>query len=485
MRRKAAINRRAKFLPSLFVFFVAILLIGNAWAQDEDLLKHPRDMKFPPLSFTPPKVTRTLLSNAMTVFLLEDHELPLIQISALIRTGSMYDPPDQVGLGKMTAEVLRNGGTGNQRPQEINEALEFMAAHLEFGMNRESGSATLSVQKKDFPKALAIFSDLLQKPAFDDEQLDLAKKQEIEAIRRSDDDPEEIAYREFRKVLYPGNPRGRTPSPESIRRIQREDLSAFHKKFFRPNRILLGISGDFKKEEMIAALEKSFQNWEPSFRDLPFVPNPVPADSRATYYVPKDLPQATILLGHLSIPLNHPDHLPFKVANFILGGGGFNSRLTREIRSNQGLAYGVGSFYQGRVGYGVFGAFCQTKSASVHRTISLMEEIIAGMKKRKPSFEELDWAKNTLTNQFIFSFASSASIVSQRIQLEYDGLPEDYLEKYPERIAAITLEDLDRVVEKNLHPERSLLVVVGKEQDFDQPLSSFGPVNRIDLPKYD
>jgi predicted Zn-dependent peptidase len=352
-------------------------------------------------------------------------------------------------------------------------------------MNRESGAGSLSVQKKDFPKALEIFSRLLKRPAFRSEQLDLAKKQEVEAIRRSNDDPEEIAYREFRRALYAGNPRGWVPTLESVEKIQRSDLLSFHRKFFRPNNILFGISGDFKKEEMIAALEKAFQDWERSSLEIPFIPSPIPSDSRAVYYVPKDLPQATLLLGHLSIPVDHPDHLSFKVANFILGGGGFNSRLTQEIRSNQGLSYGVGSFYQGRVGYGVFGAFCQTKSSSAHRAISLLYEIIEGIKRKKPSLEEMEWAKNTLTNQFIFSFASSASLVSQKMQLAYDGLPEDYLEKYPQRLAAITLEDLDRAVERHLHPENALLIVVGKEENFDGPLSSFGTVKRIDLPKYD
>jgi predicted Zn-dependent peptidase len=472
---------------SLLAFFVlaAASLPGTAPAQDEDLYRHPRDMKFPPFSFTPPQVSRVYLPNGMTVFLLEDPELPLIDLSILIRTGSIYDPADKAGLAKLTAAVLRNGGTDDQSPQEINEVLEAMAAQLEFGMNRESGTGSLAVQKKDFPKALAIFSRLLQRPAFRGEQVDLAKKQEIEAIRRSNDDPEEIAYREFRRALYAGNPRGRIPTLESIGEIQRSDLLAFHRQFFRPNQIFLGVSGDFKKEEMIAALEKAFQGWERSSLEIPFVPSPSPSDSRAVFYVPKDLPQATILLGHLSIPLDHPDHLALKVANFILGGGGFNSRLTQEIRSNQGLSYGVGSFYQGRVGYGVFGAFCQTKSSSTHRAISLLDEIIQGMKKRKPTLEEIEWAKNTLTNQFIFSFVSSASLVSQKMQLAYDGLPEDYLEKYPQRLAAITLEDLDRAVTRHLHPESALLVVVGKEEDFDGPLSSFGTVKRIALPKYD
>jgi len=483
--KRTGMKSIVRFFLIAFLALAAASLAQPAPAQDENLYRHPRDMKFPPLSFTPPQVSRAYLPNGITLFLLEDPELPLINLSLLVRTGSIYDPVDKVGLAKLTATVMRTGGTADESPREINEALESMAATLEFGMNRESGTGSLSVQKKDFSRALGIFARLLMRPAFRSEQVDLAKKQEIEAIRRSDDDPEEIAYREFRRALYAGNPRGWVPTLPSIEKIQQSDLLAFHRQFFRPNQILLGVSGDFKKGEMITELEKTFQDWERSSSEIPFVPSPLPSESRAVSYVPKDLPQATLLLGHLSIPLNHPDYLPFKVTNFILGGGGFNSRLTQEIRSNQGLSYGVGSFYQGRVGYGVFGAFCQTKSASVHRALSFMYEIIEGMKKKKPTLEEMEWAKSTLINQFIFSFVSSASLVSQKMQLFYDGQPEDYLEKYPQRLGAVTLEDLDRAAEKYLHPESALLVVVGKEENFDGPLSSFGTVKRIDLPKYD
>ena len=477
-------KRRALYtLPVALLLLVFLSNLG--YSQEEELLKHPKEMKFSPLSFVPPKVTRAVLPNGIILYLFEDPELPLIKISSLIRTGSIYDPAEKSGLAQLTGTLLRTGGTADQTPQAINEVLEFMAAELEFSMGRESGSASLSVRKEDFPRALSIFTGLLMKPGFDSGQLDLAKKQEIEAIRRSNDNPEEIAYREFRKVLYEGNPRGQVPSIESIERIQRDDLIAFHRKFFQPNNMILGISGDFKKEEILSSLEEAFRSWGRSLLELPFVPPPTSRDKKLIYLAPKDLPQATILMGHLSIPLDHPDNIPFKVLNFILGGGGFNSRLTQEIRSNQGLAYGVGSFYQGRVGYGVFGAFCQTKSSTTHKAISLIYEITEGLKRDKPTADELDWAKKTLVNQFIFSFASSASIVSQQMQLEYDGLPEDYLERYPERVAAVTLEDLGRVAERHLHPEKSLLLVVGKEEDFDQPLSSFGLINRITLKKYD
>ena len=472
------------FLSSIFLLFLLVFFPGLAQAQEEELQKHPREMNFPPLSFFPPKATRTVLSNGMILYLLEDPELPLVNISALIRTGSIYDPPDKVGLAKLTATLLRNGGAAGRTPQAINEELEFMAAEVEFYMNRESGRASLSVRKQDFPRALALLAGLLMKPAFDPAQLDLGKKKEVEAIRRSNDNPEEIAYREFRKVLYEGNPRGQVPSIESIENIRREDLIGFHKRFFQPNNMMLGVSGDFKREEMISALEEAFRDWERPLVELPFISTPSPRDKKMIYHAPKDLPQSTILLGHLSLPLDHPDHIPLKVLNYILGAGGFSYRLTQEIRLNQGLAYSVGSFYQGRVGYGVFGAFCQTKSSTTHKAISLLYEIIEGLKKNRPRPEELDWAKKSLISQFIFSFTSSASIVSQQMQLEYDGLPEDYPEKFQGRVAAVSPEDLGRVAQKHLHPETSVLLVVGQEGDFDRPLSAFGLVNRIELKNY-
>ena len=477
-------NTRSRnlFLAIFMIFPLWVFFPTPAHSQNQEFLKNPKDMTFPPLTFSPPKAVRTVLSNGITLYLLEDSELPLIQISALIRTGTIYDPPDKAGVADLTATMLRTGGTSGRTPQEINEDLEFRAAEIEFSMNREFASASLSVRKKDFPQVLAIFIQMLMKPAFDPDQLDLAKKQAIEAIRRSNDDPEEVAYREFRKVLYEGNPRGLVPTIESVASIQREDLIRFHRQFFLPNNVFLGISGDFKANEMIADLEKAFRDWPRSIMEFPPVPLPKRSREKSVCYVSKDLPQATILIGHLSLPLLHPDHIPLQVLNYILGGGGFNSRLTREIRSNQGLAYSVGSYYQGRVGYGVFGAFCQTKSATTHKAISLIFEIIESLQTdKKPKPEELDWAQKSLINQFIFSFTSSASVVTQQMRLEYDDLPEDHLWKYQEHVAAVTLEELERTARDHLHPDQAILLVVGKEEDFEKPLSLFGPVKQIFL----
>jgi zinc protease len=479
-------NRQARRFMIVFFSFLLFgaILTDGANGQEKELLKHPREMTFPPLSFHLPQAERTTLSNGIAVYLLENPELPLIRLSAMVRTGSVYDPSSLSGLAKVTAKVLRTGGTADRTPRAVNEALEGMGAQMEFSMEMESGSLSLVARKEDFGRALSILAALLTNPGFDPDQVDLAKKEAIEAVRRSNDNPEEIAYREFRKVLYRGNPRGREPGLESIGRIQRADLLAFYRKFFHPNNLLVGVSGDFEKKEMIETLEKAFQSWDRALIEFPYVPPPSPQEGNSIQYAAKDLPVSTILLGHLSLPLGHPDYFAFQVLNYILGGGGFNSRLAREIRSNQGLAYAVGSFYRGRVGYGVFGTFCQTKSRSTHRVISLLYEIIGGMKKNPPDGRDLEWAKKAMINQFIFSFTSSAEVVQQQMRLEYEGLPEGYLERYQEAIGGVTREDLGRVAREHLQPEKSILMVVGREEDFDQPPTSLGTVHRIELEKY-
>jgi len=458
-----------------------IIVMTSCFAKGVNIPQHPRDMVFNPLTFSPPKGERIVLNNGMILYVLEDHELPVLNLSAIIRAGSIYEPDDKVGLAELTGRVMRMGGTRSMTPDEINDQLEYMAASVETGIGRESGSASLSVMKKDINLGIKIFADILMNPGFDKEKLDLAKKHEIEVIRRRNDNPERIAFREFGRLLYKDNPRGRISTVESISAITRADLIEFHGRFFHPDNVMLAVSGDFKRDWIVEKIRKAFHNWEQTGINIPEAPPPSHPLEKSINYVFKDVPQSTIVLGHLTVRKNHPDYYPFKVLNFILGGGGFNSRLTSEIRSNRGLAYSVGSFYRGDVEYGVFAAICLTKSSTTYQTISLIHTIIEDVKENGVTEKELNWAKESLINKFIFSFTSSVSIVNQQMQLEYDSLPEDFLERYQENISQVTIEDIQRAAKGHLHPYKSILVVVGNGKDFDKPLSEFGEVCEIGL----
>ena len=445
------------------------------------LLEHPAQLVFKPLAFPFPHVDQVTLSNGVVVYLLEDHELPLFNLTALIRTGSVNDPPDKVGLASLTGTVMRTGGTRFMSGDDINETLEFMAGSMETGIGRNVGSASLSVLKKDTDKGLKIFSDVLMYPVFAEDQVDLAKKKQMEAIRRRNDDPQSIAFRELRKGIFENNPRGRVPTLESIANVKREDLVSFHRTYFHPNNLIVGVSGDFKRDEIIRKLEAAFKEWVPGEIAFPPLGLPEARDEGTVYYAHKALPQSTIAMGHLTIGKADPDFFPLTVLNFIVGGGGFKSRLMSEIRSNQGLAYSVGSIYRAEVDYGIFAAYCFTKSDTTLKSISLIREIVEQVKQEGVSVEELEWAKSSIINNFIFEFTSPSQIVHKRVAIAYNKLPKEFLETYRERIMAITVDDVNRVAADYLHPDRMVLVVVGNSDDFDGPLSQMGTVREIAL----
>ena len=457
---------------------IAACMLCSCFRPAEQRLPRPDMIADKPLNYRVPQPERVVLDNGMVLYLLEDHELPLIEVTALIRTGAVYDPPQQAGLASLTGEVLRTGGTISMTPQALDEKLEFMDAVITVSIESESGSASLSVLKKDFDPALDVFSEILRNPAFAADRITIAKEQKISALRKSSDNPQSLAFRKFKTLLYRNNPRGNLPTIKSIQSIKRADLIEFHNTFFHPDRIILGVSGDFSSQEMLVKIKQRFSGWKPALNAVPATPKPQVIAAQSQFYLQKNVPQTTIILGHLAPGKSSPDYYAFEVLNYILGGGGFSSRLTSEIRSTSGLAYSVGSFYRADVDYGVFGAYCMTKSSSAHKALSLMIDIIKGMNGNSLQ-KELEQARQSLINSFVFTYSSSAQIVSQQMLCEYEHLPPDFIAQFPSRINAVSLQDLQRVAGTDLHPTRSVVLIVGDPNAFDVPLSKWGPIKEV------
>lgn len=440
--------------------------------------------KFKPLNFVPPKVDRVVLENGMILYLLEDHDLPIFNITARIRTGAIYEPQEKAGLANLTGFVMRSGGTVSMPADKMNEELEFMAASVETAIDRESGNANLSTLKKDIDKSLKIFADVLMNPAFPEDKIRMRKDEVIESIRRENDNPAQIAQREFRKIMYDSkHPYSRKVEGtlESIEKITRDDMIAFHKKYFRPNNIILGISGDFNKDEIIKKLNTVFAGWKKEEIQFPEVPKVDRRFEKAVFYAYKDINQANVIMGHLGIHRKSPDYFPVMIMNFILGGGSFTARIPGRIRSDEGLAYSAYSAFQTSRDIGMFFVSCQTKLESTNRAISIALEETEKIRKSPIDKEELTQAKETFMNQFVFRFTTGASIVGQKVDIEYEELPLNYLETYIANVQAVTQEDVQRVARKYLHPDEIKILVVGDNEKFDKPLDSFGKVNVIEL----
>jgi len=430
-----------------------------------------------------PDVEKVTLANGMLLFLVEDHELPLITMSAMIRTGSIYEPTEKVGLADITGTVMRTGGTTSRTGDEIDEQLEQIAASVETGIGLNSGRASMSVLKEDLDTALDIFADVLMNPVFAEEKVELAKIQHRSAIARRNDHPSSITWREFWKLIYgPESPYARHTEYATIDKVTRNDLIKFHKRFFHPNNVMLGISGDFDSREMVEKIEEAFEDWQKADVQLPEKPE-VEYHFRQTVNVihKDDINQAYICMGHIGGMMNDPDYFALVVMNRILGGS-FTSRLFKNIRSRQGLAYSVYGYYDAEYDYpGVFYVGCQTKSESAVHAIRAMIREVQMMTESEVTDEELALAKESFLNSFVFSFDSKGEIVRRLMTYEYFGYPADFLQKIKDNVEKVTKDDVLRVARKHIQPDAMQILAVGRPDDFDEPMSVLGPVRGIDI----
>jgi len=471
------------FVLCLIVIMFAIPVL--AACAGNVALSDPRQMTFPPVEFTPPEPDRVVLENGMVVYFLEDHELPLINMTATIRTGSWLDPADKIGLASLTGSVMRTGGGGGLSSKQVDEELEQFAGDVSISIGRQSGSASLDVLSKDVKRGLQIFEGLIQTPAFEPARVELAKLQAIEGIRRRQDNPGSIVGREFLKLLYGANhPTARESSIESITRITRDDLVAFHRKTIHPNGMILGITGDFDKSAMLALLRQVFGDWKKG--EVPVLTIPDVSESQmakpVVRFVNKDTTQTHLRIGHLSIKENNPDYVALAIANDILGGSSFRSRLFNDVRTKRGLAYSVGSrLNSGMHDQGVWLMRAETKLLSTQEVITRFIANMERMRTELVTDSELAEAKEAYVNSFVFSFASSSAIVGRLIELEYDGLPKDFLQQLRARVIALTKDEILAASKKHFNPERLTIVAVGAGEALPKLLSGFGDVKEIAL----
>ncbi len=473
-------------IPAIAVMLLAIVGGQATVGSAGDLtLDDPRRMKFSPVEFNPPEPERVVLDNGLVVYLLEDHELPLITVNAMLKTGSWLDPADKVGLAALAGSVMRTGGSMRMSADQVDEELEQLAASLSISIGRESGSASLDVLKKDLKRGIQIFADLLRAPAFDPARVELAKLQAIESIRRRQDNPGSIVGREFVKLLYGSDhPTARESTVASIQRLTRDDLIAFHQHTVQPNGMILGVTGDFEKGAMLTTLREVFGDWQkgevPDLK-IPDVPEGE-ASLSTVRFVSKETTQTHLRVGHLTIKENDPDYVALAIANDILGGSSFRSRLFNDVRTKRGLAYSVGSAVRtGTHDQGIWLMRAETKLASTQEVINRFVANVERLRTEPVTDEELDEAKEAYVNSFVFSFTSPSAIVNRLMELEYDGLPKDFLQQLRDKVVKLTKEELLAAAKKHLHPDRLKILAVGPGEALPRLLSGFGEVKEIRL----
>jgi len=435
-------------------------------------------------------VQRVLLKNGMILYLKEEHRLPLVHVSALIRTGTSFVPRDQEVAMGMLGSQMRQGGTESRTFRQLNDELEYIAASVESATGAEQSSASLDVLSKDVDQGVKLFADVLMHPAFDPQQLEIAKGLRIEGIRRRNDEPAPIASRYFSRLLYtmehPTGRAGFTSIPE-VEHVTRDQLLALYQKYYGPNNVMMAVVGDFNRQAMVARLEDTFAGWAPvnateiaaEKRHLPRASGKNPA---GVFLIRRPLPQATVMFGEFGVDRTNPDRFALLLMNEILGGSGFTSRVMERVRSDEGLAYDVGTAYSaGGRDLGTFHAFLQTRTESVGPAIRATLEEIRRIREQPVSEQELQLVKDSIINSYIFRFDSPLSNVVQLMQLEYDERPSNYFETLLDKFRAVTRQDILRVARKYLHPDHLTFLVVGDVKESDKEWSKLGRVTTIPL----
>jgi zinc protease len=461
-----------------FILTSFILFLSLQQAAPAGQLKSPklRDIEIP-------KIQRVTLANGMQLFVVEDHQLPVVRIQAMIRTGSIYDPPEKLGLANITGTVIRTGGTAGKTGDEIDSRLENVAATVETRIELNCGYADMWSLKENFDTVLPILADVLMNPAFRQDKIELAKIELSTQIAQRNDDLDTILSREYQKLIYgPNSVWARQTEYATIDNISRDDIVAFYKKFYHPNNVMLSVCGDFNASEIIKKIEAAFKDWQKADVQLPQIPK-VEYDYRQTVNLirKKDINQTAIQLGHINGLRSDPDYFSLIVMNQILGSG-FTSRLFKNVRSRQGLAYDVFGIYKAEYDHpGVFYVGCQTKAATTVKAIVAMTEQIKMMTENEVTDEELAIAKESYLNSYVFNFDTKYKIVNRMMTYEYFGYPPDFLQKTKENVEKVSKKDVLQVAKKHLRPDKMQILAVGQGQNFDQPLSVLGPVHEIDI----
>ena len=444
-----------------------------------------KDLKFPPLRpIQIPKVATFTLPNGMKLYLLEDHELPMIHGVAQVRTGNLFDPADKIGLATMTGMVIRTGGTRTKTGEQLDEQLENIAASVESNIGESAGSVSFSALRENTDEVLGVFKDVLTAPEFRPDKITLARTQLRGGIARRNDDARGVAEREFADIVYgKDSPYGWQVEYATANRITRADLQDFYKRYFFPANIALGVWGDFDTAGMKGKIEKLFSDFAVEQPPVPEFPKVGGSPAPGAYLaVKKDVTQTFFSIGQLGGEFKDKDYPALVIMADILGGG-FRSRLVGRVRTKMGNAYDIGADWDANYDHpGLFEISGGTKSLSTVETFKAIQEEVDRIRTSEVTEEELKIAKDTALNSLVFAYDTRAKTLRRMLTYAYYGYPPDFIQQYQKALEAVTRADVLRVAKEHLNPAAFTTVAVGNPDDFGHPLDTLGaPVNMIDL----
>jgi len=471
---------------------LALVALGAAASPPPAAAQEPRGREalerlvFPPLDFSPPEPERHDVAG-VRVLLLEDHDLPLVDIFARFRGGYGLFEREWYAPAMGLPALLRTGGTSDLTPDSVDQLFEYYSIQASFGTGGGSVSVSLNTVTEHLDVALDLWSDLIARPRFDGDAIDVWRGRELESTRRLADDPGSLAYTQFNKLLYGDHPVGWEMTPADLEpgRVTSDRFREMHRRIVCRENLILGVSGDVSWDEVRPRLERLVASLAPCPGPLPRAPVPDIRRGGGVFLIERPLEQAFVVMAHpASVRLaDDPGYFAATIGNSILGGGGFSSRLVARLRTQAGFTYAASSIWTMPRRYdGVVGATTSTRPDAALDAIRLMLEAMEEMRGTPPTPAEIRTAVDGVVNGFAFNFETPAQIVARMMFYIAEDWPEDWLERYARGIQDVTPDQVRSVFAAQVHPDQMTILVVGDPERIGRDaLSRLGPVTVLQV----
>jgi zinc protease len=427
---------------------------------------------------------RYTLPNGAVIYLLEDHDLPVVRGTAFFPSSPTWVAANRAGLDDLVGEAMRSGGTTQHGGDWMDDRLAAIGAEVTTSVDRDMASGSFHCLSENTSEVLKLMAEVLREPAFPADKIELAKVDLRQQIASRNDEMLQVLIRTARVAVNgKDSPYSRQPEYATVEPIDQKDCQALSHHVFVPNRMILAVFGDFRSADMKALISTAFGEWAKSDSPAPPPPPVPPATTPHVMFAPKgDVTQSGIVLTHLGFINKDPDAAAMDVVETALGGG-FQSRLVNRIRTQRGLAYATGAFAGGDyVRPAAFVAYSLTKSESTMVALDLLREEVKKVTQAPFTDAELSTAKQSVENSLVFRFERPEQVLFRAAYYELVGYPSDFLQSYQTALHGVTAASAFEAAKRKIHPDQLVTVIVGKEKDFDRPLASLGqPVERVDL----
>ena len=433
-------------------------------------------------SFQVPKYEKFVMDNGLTVYLMEQHEVPLIYISAVVPAGAVKDG-ENYGLASLTADALLFG-TKNYTKDQIQEKLDFLGARYETWADLETAEISATFAKKDLDTVMPIIKEIITEPVFDQAEFDKHKKRVLLQLERAKERPAAVIRSYFNKFLFGehvyGNPEAGTPG--AVSRINIDAVEEFYKDNYKPMESAVAVVGDFNTAEMKEKVVKCFDGWQAAGPSKKPVQKPLPTfgKNRVLLVNKDDAAETRFLIGSLGIKRSNPDYVAIQVINTILGGR-FTSWLNDELRVNAGLTYGAFSSFNAYKDSGTFIVSSFTRTPKTVEALDLAVEVLERLHKKGVDAKTLESAKNYIKGQYPPRFETSGHLANLLTGMFVYGFDESFINDFQENVDLMTVEKAKEIIKKYFPMDKLQFVLIGKASEIRDKVKKYGQITEKEI----